>query len=646
MISSTPSEESGRHTCTIENKHLNSIDIIKSELYQHGYRFVKFLGQGGYAKVVLAEIMPGKLARYKADADSTGNACVLSVAIKVINKLKVSKDFLDKCLPRELENHWKLQSHQHVVRIYETMQTRENAYIVMDYCPNGDLVDLINRHVRGDERGIGEPKSKKLFKQLCEAVHHMHSAYIVHRDLKCENILLDKDHNIQLTDFGFSERCNESNQMLKTRCGTFSFTAPEVMTADSYNGFQSDIWSLGVTLFAMVNGRLPYNHSQLSAMDEDMKLQRLKFRPNISSDCIELIKKMLQFAPNHRPSIREVLEDPWLNGSKPARRQLNRPKWEQTQCSLKVPEASPNVTATSKAGRTADRKAHSLSKKCAASTKPRTVNGTVLINRNAGETVTLKSPLHGKNSKTPNKMSVTQKPSTTARPQQTDRKGQKAKSTKTRQNVAPNKVVQAIVERKLQLEDVRLANGARRTQKEQIPFWLIKEVLEKDKHYNKNTTRPEENRAVPKQSKTSRVGFTSQRKNLHQVSTVPKNVCTVPKPPEVYPSFQVKQQQRVHPPSLKQGAHPLPAKSKVPHPPHKGSAQHPLVKTNVPYQLPKLGVPHPLAKSNVPYQPPKPCVQQTSSKPCPPAISKPAVQQQRRRLIFLKEAEKRSIVKI
>ncbi|XP_056005005.1 testis-specific serine/threonine-protein kinase 1-like isoform X2 [Ostrea edulis] len=507
------------------------------------------------------------------------------------------------------------------------MQTRENAYIVMDYCPNGDLVDLINRHVRGDERGIGEPKSKKLFKQLCEAVHHMHSAGIVHRDLKCENILLDKDYNIQLTDFGFSQRCNESNQMLKIRCGTFSYTAPEVMTAKSYNGFQSDIWSLGVTLFSMVNGRLPYNHSQLSAMDEDMKLQRLKFRPNVSSDCIELIKKMLQFAPNHRPSIREVLEDPWLNGSKPIRRQLNRPKWE-TQCSLKVPEVSLNVAATSKVGTTADRKAHSISKKCAASTKPRTVIGTVLINRNAGETVTLKSPL--------------------PRPQQTDRSVQRAKVTKTRQNVDSNNVVQAMMERKLQLEDVRLANGARLTQKEQIPFRIIKEVLEShqpNKH-DENTTKPEESRAVPKQSITSRMGFTLQRKNPHQVSTVPKYVCTVPKPSEVYPSFQVKQQQRVHPPLLKQGAHPLSAKSIVPHPPHKDSAQHPLMKTNVPYQISKLGVPHPIAKSNVPYQPPKPCVQQTSSKPCPPATSKPAVQQQRRRLVFLKEAEKRNIVKI
>ncbi|XP_048735932.1 testis-specific serine/threonine-protein kinase 5-like [Ostrea edulis] len=324
--SSTSPEKSGRYT--IENKYLDSIDIIKSELYQHGYRFVKFLGQGGYAKVVLAEIMPGKLARYEADADSTGNACVLSVAIKVISKEKVPQDFIDECLPRELENHSKLHSHQHVVRIYETMQTRENAYIVMDYCPNGDLVDLINRHVRGDEIGIGEPKSKKLFKQLCEAVHHMHSAGIVHRDLKCENILLDKDNNIQLTDFGFSERCNESNQMLKTRCGTFSYTAPEVMTADSYNGFQSDIWSLGVTLFALVNGRFPYNHLQLSAMDADMKMQRLQFRQNVSSDCIKLIKKMLQFAPNNRPSIREVLDDFWLTGRKPIPKQLNRPKWE------------------------------------------------------------------------------------------------------------------------------------------------------------------------------------------------------------------------------------------------------------------------------------------------------------------------------
>ncbi|XP_048739094.1 uncharacterized protein LOC125653571 [Ostrea edulis] len=240
---------------------------------------------------------------------------------------------------------------------------------------------------------------------------------------------------------------------------------------------------------------------------------------------------------------------------------------------------------------------HSVDKKCAASIKPRTVIGTVTINRNAGETVTLKSTLHCINTKPPNRIQQTPNPAgTLSRPQHAVSKVQKAKGTNTHQNIDSNHVVQATMERKLQLlEDVRLANGARLTQKEQIPFWLIKGMLEPNK------TNPEENHAVPQQ---------------------PTSLLA---------------------PSLKQGAHPLPTKSIVPHPPYKDSAHYPLMNTNVPYQLPKLGVPHPLAKSNVPYQPPKPCVQQTSSKPCPPAISKPAVQQQRRRLIFLKEEKKRMI---
>ncbi|XP_061198065.1 serine/threonine-protein kinase MARK2-like [Saccostrea echinata] len=464
-----------------ENTLLNpkniSADIVKKELYEHGYRSIKPLGEGAYAKVRLAEVIPSKLARNDVIAHQAGDARVFLVAIKVIDKQTVAKEFMQKFLPRELENHSKLQPHKNVVRVHEIIQTHHNVYIVMEYCPNGDLLDLINRHIGENKKGIGEEMARKLFRQLCSAVQHIHNAGIVHRDLKCENILLDENHELKITDFGFSRNCNGRTTMLKTSCGSYAYTAPEVIKRGTYDGFQSDIWSLGIVLFAMVNGRLPFNDSKLQEMEEEMKMQRLRFERNISFDCIALIRRLLQYSPCYRPSIGEVQEDSWLTGKNSNPKQPNHRKGDD--------KVSPNVTQKIKQSSTEGytgigpvQNSHPACFKTTVSAKQTTVTGTVTLNYDAGETVTLKSRKHY-NPKRPNTWPMTPKATTTLLPYPQEASSQRQRTKVIHTHTDARQLVHTMLVKKLQEGEMTIADNRELTK--QIPLWLLKKMLESDR---------------------------------------------------------------------------------------------------------------------------------------------------------------------
>eukprot|EP00105_Crassostrea_gigas_P034289 XP_019918437.1 PREDICTED: MAP/microtubule affinity-regulating kinase 3-like [Crassostrea gigas] len=466
-----------------------STDTVKTELYHHGYRVIKSVGEGAYAKVKLAEVMANKLARNEALADMVETTNALTVAIKVVNKQAVAQEFVTKFLPRELENHSQLQPHKNVVRVYESINTRDNVYIVMDYCPNGDLLDLINRHIGENQKGIGEEKSRRLFGQLCSAVQHIHNAGVVHRDIKCENVLLDENGDLKLTDFGFSYHYDEKDTLLSTSCGSFAYTAPEVIRANGYNGFRSDIWSLGVILFAMVNGRLPFNDAQLVEMEEEMKMQRLRFERNISFECMTLIRKLLQFSPQNRPNIGEVLRDCWLTGKKPIPRQLNRPQVE------------PSVNSSE------EKQKHSAAVKKSSGQKPQlacyktpaqrqtAVTGTVTLNQEAGETVFLKSRRQY-SPKRPNTWPVDAKANPQGSPpphRRSPTRKQRTKVTHAQTSPNPRQAIEAMLDR-------RIREGEDTDFSKKVPLWLIQKVLETEQEAKKSDKKETENGKVQEQN--------------------------------------------------------------------------------------------------------------------------------------------------
>ncbi|OWF41153.1 serine/threonine-protein kinase MARK2-like [Mizuhopecten yessoensis] len=388
------SDKPGKSASIFEHKSKSqsdrTTDLVNADCINHGYRLADILGEGAYAKVKKADIMPSKLARNQTMADIAGDSGQMEVAIKIIDKKQVPKDFLMKFLPRELANHLKIPSHPNIVRLYEQFSSQNHVYMVMEYCSNGDLLDLINKHIGQNQKGIGEETTRKIFLQICSAVQHLHKHLLVHRDLKCENILLDENMNCKLTDFGFSCKVATTDTHLKTSCGSYAYTAPEVIRAKPYDGFRSDIWSLGIILFAMVNGRLPFNDNQLMEMEEEMKMQRLKFERSVSFDCMVLIRKILQYHPSVRPPLDEVIDDKWLTGNKPIPRQVTKPKWTNPyKCQEKV---TPDIDILRVDQTSAPRRSKPICFKASPNKgHSNTSTRTVTLNQAAGETVTLKS---------------------------------------------------------------------------------------------------------------------------------------------------------------------------------------------------------------------------------------------------------------
>ena len=178
---------------------------------------------------------------------------------------------------------------------------------------------LAHKHLR-------EQMACKLFAQLISGVAYLHAKKIVHRDLKLENLLLDRNRNIVITDFGFANRFNESgNDLMATSCGSPCYAAPELVLHDgNYMGSAVDVWSCGVILYAMLSGYLPYDDDPANPDGDNINLlyryittTQLSFPDWISPEPRELLLMMLVSDPNRRCSLRDVMRHPWLRRYSP-----------------------------------------------------------------------------------------------------------------------------------------------------------------------------------------------------------------------------------------------------------------------------------------------------------------------------------------
>lgn len=182
----------------------------------------------------------------------------------------------------------------------------------MEHADSGELFDYIVKHGH-----INERDSCKFFHMIIDSIECCHQLHIIHRDLKPENILLQKcnENNFYLTkliDFGLSNT-NEGNIKLKTACGSPCYAAPEMIAGKMYNGELADIWSLGVVLFAMVCGYLPFEDENTSILYK--KILRGKYEtPNyLSFDIKDLLKNILEVNPEKRYNVNEIRAHVWYN---------------------------------------------------------------------------------------------------------------------------------------------------------------------------------------------------------------------------------------------------------------------------------------------------------------------------------------------
>ncbi|KAM6108614.1 testis-specific serine/threonine-protein kinase 3 [Pterocles gutturalis] len=261
-------------------------------LLAHGYQLGKTVGEGMYSKV--KEAFSRKHQK--------------KVAIKIIDKNKSPKEFIQKFLPCELQIATGLD-HRNVIRVHEVLESAEGKIcLVMELAEDGDIFDYVLR-----EGPLPEPRAKALFHQLVEAVRYCHGCGVAHRDLKCENALL-QGHTLKLTDFGFAKRLPGDGQELSwTFCGSTAYAAPEVLQGVQHDSRKGDVWSMGVILYVLLCARLPFDDTDIPKMlHEQQKGVSVPRHLGISKECQSLLKMLLEPDMTLRPSIEVISRHHWL----------------------------------------------------------------------------------------------------------------------------------------------------------------------------------------------------------------------------------------------------------------------------------------------------------------------------------------------
>uniref|UniRef100_A0A8C4QIH9 non-specific serine/threonine protein kinase n=1 Tax=Eptatretus burgeri TaxID=7764 RepID=A0A8C4QIH9_EPTBU len=226
------------------------------------------------------------------------------VAIKIIDKSRLDQVSLNKVY-REVYIMKQL-SHPNVIKLYQVYQTRNMLYLVTEYARNGEMFEYLSKHGQLDEE-----EAKRKFLQIVSAVDYCHQRGIVHRDLKAENLLLDGNMNVKLADFGFGN-FYQKGELLATSCGSPPYAAPEVFEGLEYDGPQLDVWSLGVVLYVLVCGTLPFDGATLPALRQRVLSGRFRIPFFMSEDCEHLIRRMLVQDPNKRLTIKQIKQHRWL----------------------------------------------------------------------------------------------------------------------------------------------------------------------------------------------------------------------------------------------------------------------------------------------------------------------------------------------
>jgi len=308
-------------------------------LSEQGYQIIGDIGEGAYSKVRLYWSTTLKQV----------------VAIKIINRQQAPRDFVKNFLPREIDILQKVK-HRHITNVYEILATSDGRiFIVLEYSVHNDVL----RHIQTNG-AFDEVRAKHIFAQLLEAVSYLHSNNIVHRDLKCENLLLtstsenlattnptidlspfqrgqgtsssraskvikplplssgfDIDNvKLLLTDFGFSKITKAADEKSRSFCGSAAYAAPEIIQGIPYKPTSHDTWSLGVVLFIMVCGTMPFDDSNVRQMVKEQLAHKIRYPPqaayNLSATCKDLIERMIEPNPETRLSINEIKAHPWI----------------------------------------------------------------------------------------------------------------------------------------------------------------------------------------------------------------------------------------------------------------------------------------------------------------------------------------------
>ncbi|XP_010532597.1 PREDICTED: CBL-interacting serine/threonine-protein kinase 7-like [Tarenaya hassleriana] len=269
------------------------------------YQLGRRLGSGSFAKVHVAR--------------SIGDDELF--AVKIIDKKKTVNASMEPRIIREIDAMRRLHHHPNILKIHEVMATKYKIYLVMELAAGGDLFSKVLHRGR-----LPETAARRYFQQLASALRFCHQNGVAHRDVKPQNLLLDREGNLKVSDFGLSALPEHLRHdgLLHTACGTPAYTAPEIVarrgyvTPESripYDGAQANAWSCGVILFVLLAGFVPFDDSNIVAMYRKIHRRDYRFPNWISKQARSIIYHMLDPNPDTRMSIETVMRTSWFKKS-------------------------------------------------------------------------------------------------------------------------------------------------------------------------------------------------------------------------------------------------------------------------------------------------------------------------------------------
>ena len=225
---------------------------------------------------------------------------------------EINDSLKKKCVYKEIEI-LKRVKHKNIVKLIEVIHSEKQILIIQEYIKGISLRDYYNKEIK-NQKGISEHKSKifkKIFRQIFDAMNYLHCNHMAHRDIKLENILMTKEYEIKIIDFGFG-MLNPENKTQYFFCGTPNYMPPEIIEKKGYSGQKADLWSLGILLYKIYCANFPFKGKNEKELYQSIKKNQYTIMYYVPENVKKIIKGLIEYEPNRRMSCKEILKSEWL----------------------------------------------------------------------------------------------------------------------------------------------------------------------------------------------------------------------------------------------------------------------------------------------------------------------------------------------
>ncbi|KAF6306906.1 polo like kinase 4 [Rhinolophus ferrumequinum] len=255
------------------------------------FKVGNLLGKGSFAGV------------YRAESIHTG----LEVAIKMIDKKAMYKAGMVQRVQNEVKIHCQLK-HPSILELYNYFEDNNYVYLVLEMCHNGEM----NRFLKNRRKPFSENEARQFMHQIITGMLYLHSHGILHRDLTLSNLLLTRNMNIKIADFGLATQLKMPHEKHYTLCGTPNYISPEIATRSAH-GLESDVWSLGCMFYTLLIGRPPFDTDTVKNTLNKVVLADYEMPTFLSREAKDLIHQLLRRNPADRLSLSSILDHPFMS---------------------------------------------------------------------------------------------------------------------------------------------------------------------------------------------------------------------------------------------------------------------------------------------------------------------------------------------